>query len=547
MISLTWKPEGGDKIALDLGVGAFQRVGAGCPDVYLDLHGTGATLVVANGCVEDPGKKPLGTTLSGTLRIFGAEPSLAAPRALSIRYGCAEVFRLGEASGYSPPREWASHWLRHMPEDTAEIQARLQETDFSFDDTPYTNPEVSSTSEARCCQSVWAGSLAAAMGLDQDRVRAAAEAFVDFQLRWRHYFFYLADGSPLLAHEHPWWRVGPSGWDGAVSWTSDSPYKFEAVLQHMAPDRILELAVGFNDFAGRLCANAYAEAVMTRPEYRQGSKADDQRTHGYTMNFSALLRLGRLESPARHEAMLRMVNGWRSANGTAPTGEPYASMSPSKTGKWSHGYPSLYDWTIYSKAYELHLPAPGQDPTCPSGLLPPAPGETCDHLIPWLESQAVGRGKPKTAFTFGPDGLWQGVTIVWQTAVALGGLCDLRDAGAPIDDIDDLIEHAALCIVGPGATPGGIGPTGTPITPAPIYNSYTSRHPKRVMAGGGKNGLATWIINPLLRAALVRHGSAFAAACRELAEREWKLTDYPKPPSLETTGVLPLAEFGAKA
>jgi len=545
-ITLTWKPDDGAKITVATPGTGFYKGGPGQPDVFASFEAQRGELVISNGW-SDADNPKLGAPVSGTLRVFGAEPKLAEPRHVTIQFGCAEVIRMGEPCAYSPPREWSNWHTRNMPDDpaaVAHVMERLAETDFFFDDTPYANPEQSKTSEGRVCQALWAGSLAAALGIEQDRVRDAAQAFVDFQLRWRHYFFYDTAGKQLTAAGNPWWRVGPSGWDGQVKLdlTDESnPYLFEAVLQHLAFDRLFELAIGFNSFSGRLCTEAYIEAVLTRPEFRSGTLAQQQRTHGYCAELSARIILAGMQNAEREAAMQRMVGGWREANGTSAALFPYPSISPPKTGKWPHGYPSLVDWEVYSKHWKLFLPP---------GTMPPLPGETCDHLIPWLEQQALGRGLAKTAFTFGPDGLWQGSAIVWQTAIALGGLCDLRDVGAPIEDIDNLIAHAARCIVGPGAVSGGIGATGTPITPNPVYNSYIARFPSRVTPGPGKNSTTRFICERLLRAEQSFPESNLAELCRQLAKVIWTATDYPSadaPINLETMGVLPIKVFGVKA
>jgi len=544
MITLTWKPDGGDKVAVPLTGSGFTKGAAGSPDLFVQLESNRAELVIANGWADatNPG---LGKPVSGTLRIFGAEAALVAPQHRTIAFGRALVVRMGAPAAYVAPPSWAAWHTRNMPTDpaaVASIKARLEDTDFSFDDTPFANPEQSSTSEGRVCQALWAGSLAAALGIDTDRVRAAAEAFVDFQLRYRPYFFYDSDGKQLTAAGNPWWRVGAQGWDGQIKLDvvdADNPYCFEAVLQHLAPDRLFELAAGFNGLAGKLCTEAYVEAVLTRPEFREGKLAEQQRTHGYCMGLGALIRVAGMSNPERDAAVSRMVDGWRKANGTAFQ-QPYPSISPPKTSKWPHGYPSLVDWQVYSKHHKLFLPPE---------LKPPLPGETCDHLIGWLEQQAIGRGKDKDAYTFGDEGLWQGSAIVWMTAIALGGLCDLRDAKAGIEDIDDLIAHAAKCIVGPGSTPGGVGATGTPIPPNPVYNSYIARMPSRVTPGPGKNSTTRFIPERLLRSEASFRNTNLAVACRALAKVIWSTTDYPKwdaPINLETMGTLPIAVFGSK-
>ena len=496
-LALTWKPDDGAKVTVPLTSSGFIKGAVGAPDAFVQLEANRAELVISNGW-SDGNNPGLGKPLAGTLRVFGAEPKLAAPQHRVIDFGCAEVVRMGEPCAYSPPREWSNWHTRNMPDDpaaVAHIMERLADTDFFFDDVPFANPEQSSTSEGRVCQALWAGSLAAALGIEQDRVCDATQAFVDFQLKRRHYVFYDGDGKPLTAAGNPWWRMGANGWDGQIKLdltTPESPYLFEAVLQHLAPDRLFELAVGFNSLSGRLCTEAYIEAVLTRPEFREGKLAEQQRTHGYCMGLAALIRVAGMSNPDRDAAVTRMVDGWRDANGTSVFLQPYPSISPPKLGKWPHGYPSLVDWEVYSKHHKLFLPP---------GLFPPLAGETCDHLVAWLEQQAIGRGMEKNAFSFGTDGLWQGSAIVWMTAIALGGLCDLRDAGAPIEDIDNLIAHAARCIVGPGATPGGIGATGTTIPCNPVYNSYIARMPSRVTPGPGKNSTTRFIPERLLRAA----------------------------------------------
>ena len=536
-ISIHWRGESG-KGSFDITESGYVASYGYMPDIFARVEPTRACILLANGEVDTahPAGRP---TLVGQYAVSVAGLTKVPWTDATIRFGCAEVVRLGEPTAWSPPREWTAYWLKDMPEDGAEVEKisdRLRGMSFEFDDTSYQNPEQSGS--ARVCQWGWAGNLAACMGIDQDRARIAAERFTDFQFRWRHAFFYDSAGHGLIAAEQPWWRVGPSGWDGAVKWTSDSPYKFEAVLQHLAPDRFMALAVGWSDFAARLYTDSYLEAVYTRPEFRAGTTADDQRTHGYCMRLAALAML--MDYGDAHE-LEGVVDGWRRANGFAPiTGEPYASIAPAKPGKWAHGYPSLVDWTMYSAANKLELP---------DDVPPPTAGGTCDHLIGWLESQAIARGLPKQYYTFAhPFGLWQGHTIVWQTGVALGALCMIRDvpaAAALVPDIHKLIQHATACIVGPGMRPGLIGPTGTTLQPNPFHNSYHSRLPQRGMPGGGANGTATWLIHPLL-AALQSLGPGLILDALKAAGDEWSLTTYPSPPDLQTSGPLPIRHYGSK-
>ena len=242
----------------------------------------------------------------------------------------------------------------------------------------------------------------------------------------------------------------------------------------------------------------------------------------------------------RDAALQRVVGGWRKANGFAPmTGEPFPSIAPTHTGKWSHNWPSLVDWIPYSKAFNL---------TLPPELLPPLPGETCDHLWSWLEAQAVARKLPKNSYTNGVSGLWQGSVLPWQTAVALGALCAIRDVPAAADlvpDVNKLIQHTAACIVGPGMAPDGVGPTGTVLQPNPLWDCYTARHPKRVIMGPGGNGTSTWVPNPLL-CSESSCGSVLALKVRDAAKLLWGMNTYPSPPDLETTGLLPITTFGLK-
>jgi len=540
VIALNFKSQSGTAISLPLTGSGFYRMGAGLPDVFVALEFERIQLVLANGHVSPPPDQTLLATppIIGTCNLtYGGETLLPA-KEVTIRYGCAEVVRIGKPREYRPPAAWTDFWLRHMPTEPAtavKVIAQIEQADYGFDDTGFQNPDQSGS--ARVCQSVWAGTLAAALDIDVDRARFAAEKFTDCQLRWRHALFYDDAGRVLRAHEQPWWRVGASGWDGQVKWTSDSPYKFETV-QHLAPDRFLALAVGWGDLAALLYTDAYIESVLTRPEFRASQLADDQRSHGYCMRLAALWTLAGMGSAERDKALLRVVDGWRRANGVAFTGEPYPSIAPVHTGKWSHGYPSLVDWLPYAKANKLVLPA---------SLAPPLPGETCDHLRGWLEAQALSRGLPKNAFTDGTAGLWQGAVVVWQTAVALGALCALRDvpeAAALVPDVSKMIQHSTACIVGPGAAPG-IGPTGITLFPNPVHDAYMARHPERVSVGGGKNGTSTWIVNPLL-AAVQSLGPTLASQARDLAALEWKLTDYPSPPDLQTTGLLPIKELGLK-
>ena len=431
---------------------------------------------------------------------------------------------------------WSEWWTRHLqpdivlPADSALLSA-LRDEPCGFDDEPFLNPDQSGS--ARCSQSAWRGTLLAALDPgSRDEVYAAAVAFTDFQLRYRHAFYYGLDGKLLTASEAPWWRQGPKGWDGAIKRPSGSPYQFETT-QHLAPDRFLCLAAGWGDPVAKLYARAYTECVLTRPECK-GAVADDQRSHGYTLRLLALRLLTDPDNSDYQQALVRTISGLRAANGFAPGGTyPYPSRNPPKTGKWPYGWPSASDWNAYSKLNGLVLPP---------DLKAPLAGETCDHLRTWLTQKAKSLGLPGDRFTDGKGGLWDGwrAVALFQCGVLLHGLIAVRDvpaAAALVPDIDALIKHVTACITVSG-TLGGTHPADGPVVADPFVYSYAAYAPWRCMpwltsAGGPiKNGAITWLAAPLL-----------LVGRKDLAKEIWERTDWPSPRDPEVFGAACYKEF----
>lgn len=537
VLKLTWIPESGATVktetdfTVDLGVDQ--------PFVFIERKPDRTCLLVANGCIDSQRK-----TMTGLFGVTEGDAILVPMQHVTLHFGCAQTYRWGGKPAYDPPATWGDWWLRHFPKAAAEqvgIENHLATLGFAFDDTPHTNPDASGS--ARVFQSAWAGTLAAALGIDLWRVYDAAVAFTDFQLRWRHALFYDASGAILRAHENPWWRVGPTGWDGAIKLKIDSPYKFETT-QHLAPDIFFTLAVGWGDYAARLYCDAYIEAVLTRPEFRSSALADDQRSHGYCFRLAALWTLAKMDSLERDEAIVRVVDGLRRAKGFAQ-GLPYPSRNPPKTGYWSYGWPSLVDWTPYAAANKLVLP---------SNLAPPTAGGTLDHLRPWLTATAKERKLIATYFTDADTGLWGALRAVstFQTGgPLLGGLCALRDvpgAAALVPDIALLIRHVTASLM--VARMDGIEPGGTTIKANPIHYARSALFPQRVMGWGGggglvKNGTCVWMIHSLLEAE-ASLGPNLKQQALELAKTLYTNTDYPHPPDIQTVGLISLQAFGPK-
>lgn len=551
--TVTFRPLSGPAVAVDLtNQTRFASMGQGAPDVFQLRGAAGAwTLIIANGKVDDqsPGKA-IGR-IDGQILVHQDGQQLV-DQPISIEDGCThDPFRFGpraldQNAIPGDSSDWTLFWLRHWPKDSAAraaIIGRLNAVSLELNEFGFNNPDQSKASEQRVCQSVWHGTLATCLGLRGADVRKASLAFVDYQLKYRHAVYYRKDGVCLRADDSPFWRQGPKGWDGKVKRPSASPAQFETV-QHIAPDRQLYAAVVLQDEAGIFYNDAYFQCMLTRPEFRDSQVADDQRSTGYCIKLAALQLLVDPTDTDAQKGLMSAVTGLRHAMGFAKTGEPYVSIAPAHTGKWSHGYPSWQDWLEYKKA--LGLEPPMDQPTLhapnPDTKLGP-----CDHLRPWLREAAEEHGLKPDTYTDGADGLWQGHNIVWQTAVIVGALCIVRDipaAAALIKDVSMLIKHAVAAIVGPGMNPG-TGPEGEMVLPYPVHDAYTSRNPKRVMRGPGKNSTTTWICNPVLasRASL---GPTLVAKAEALAHKIWTETDFPKPPSLEIMGLLPIREFGLK-
>jgi len=528
----------------------FVRLGSGAPDVHIRPRPGGFTLIVSNGCFEGPSQPANGgKPVQGMLYVESGGVALVKKTVLDLGFGGAIPYRMGSAAkpDYAAPTSWDQYWLRNWPTDTvvsAKLQQLYQDVAYNFDDTPFFN--ASQAGSGRCSQSAWPGTIVAALGLGEDlEVFEAARTFTDFQMKHRHSIFYDAQGRLLRADENPWWKVGRYGLEGSYKLTLVTPaYPYEREdEQHPAAKRALTLADAYGDEAALLYCEADMECWLTRPEFRFAQMADDQRTHGYLIERVALQVLAFPEHEERLvPALLRVVDGLRQAYGVEPkSGMPYPSRAPAKTGKWSHGYPSLADWLLYATEKGLVLP---------KEVALPVQGGTCDHLRPWLAQKAKDTGFPSDYYTDGDQGLWGRfrAVVVWQCAVILHGLVAVRDVPAcakHVPDVGLMIRRIVACILGPGRAPGW-GVFAQPMVTSSVWDAYASGFPARVVsAESEKNGTVTWLPDPLL-CSLPSLGPGHVPQARELARWIWEHTDYPHELDLQVFGPVVWREFGDK-
>lgn len=462
----------------ETGPGYCSFTNLGNADLFILTDGKQIDVIVANG--------PLAAsrgTVEGTLRIEANGNSyLNIP--MTLHDGCAKVFRLGAKPVYSPPPWWIEFWTRHLPkDDTALLDTLKNWKTYTFDDSPYANPDQSGS--ARVCQYMWAGTLAAAFGIRMEDVRVGAMQWVDDQFD-RPCLWYNESGGIMRAGAHPEIKVGQKGWTTPKR-PSLSPRQLET-SQHMAPDRMLAAAVAFNDLAGWMLLDAYTECVLTWPESK-GALADDQRSHGYVVRTLALSSAAfGAKRPQFGIGLTNAIGGMTKAFGWA-MGQPYPSRAPYHTGAWSHGYPGPNDGRKY---FEVH----GWEWLDEWDSIP-----TCDHLIPLLKQKALAEKFPEYYYISGVHGLWDyfRAVVVWQVGVELNALCVARDLGYP--GLAPHIKHLAFCITGPGRATG-LDSWNNPVVAVSVHDAYAAYVPGRVVkVSSDFNGTTTWLVAPLEMAA----------------------------------------------